>query len=413
MPWTDEADMTENWDIRFGNGAYGVGGIRQNDMFYVSSKSFDYLNHADMFAQYGNGVLVYDGYFKDCIARSGTSYSAPICAAVVLLMMCVYKKIYGESESYGKGSHFMDFVKIHTNPLYDEMNRIVGNGKPDLMYYNKLIADDCSVGVNGIAVKEVVAIHGEGVDIAPIVNPENADNIAVTYNYDVSKLAIRGNTVYPLIEQESTIEVAAYSNMNEDKTATFNVNVPKGVSHASVITETDLPTELAEGKVSVLGNNRAKNYTIQMFIKVADIDTNTTKKVFDFYTADGKHNAYLNIEHKASAASQTLRLGIKRIYADGTWNDISVEYLARAAWFESLEGKNYVLTFTVKDGKYEVLLNGNTIGGGNLVAVLPLYDWLINADVLVNGSAEDVLAYDRVLTYEEIIQNTISLLNKA
>ena len=358
-----------------------------------------------IFVQYGDGVGVYAPEKKLVSPEPGTSYSCPMHTAIVMLMKNVFDKLYGKAESYGKGSDFMKFVIVHTNPLYDEMNKAVGNGRADLMYYNALLANDNSVSVTNLEIADVNAIHGGGVDISPIVTPENADTLKVTYDYDMSKLAIVDDAVYPLVEQEETIGITAYSNMNGDVTSTFNVAVPATTAKTYEINESSISYDDR-------GTSRVKNnYTLQVLFTYPDIDTNTSKNPVLF--EDDIRKVFLNCLGKSAVAEQKFQFVTLKKRDGGTTDTLMQTCFFKGQSVEELEGKNFVVSFVFEGDYLKFYLNGNLLGTRLLRIDLPIASLTVEPTFLPSGktTADCVRIYDRVLTHEEVIRNTIALLN--
>lgn len=412
LEWTEEERILMDTDAYFGENVFLVGSINEDDTFSpfsnssypTSANSKTSFTHEDIFAQYGSNIMAVTNAFGGMIySACGTSCSSPICAAIVALMKNVYIKLYGEKKPYGKNSDFMRFVKIHSNPIYHVMNRAVGNGKPDLMYFNPLLANGTTVNVENVEIAEVNAIHGRGVDISPIVTPSNADNLAVTYDYDMSKFAIMGSVLHPLIEQADTISITAYSNMNEDKVATFNVNVP---------TTSTKTYETYKKRISLedAAMPNSTKFTLQARINFPNIDSAKEENIFTFEHDDIL--VYLRNSFGKTMPTQKMRIMAEESVSNtDKTNLVMDDRLIGGTRMENLEGEVCVITLAVDDKNYSFYINGNLLRSGTLVTDVPLCGLTVNESYLPNGSAEDIRIYEGLLSHEEVIQNTIALLN--
>ena len=369
-----------------------------------TSEVSEVVSPGDIFVQYGNNVPMHNGYSQSERENGcGTSYSSPICASIVLLMKNIYKKIYGEQVSYGKGSDFMDFVKRHTGPIYNEMNRATGNGKPDLMLFNSSVANNTSVGVDAIEVDDVVAVCGKAACVKSKVTPANADNIALTYDYDLSKLAIAGDTVYPLKESgtEQKIGVTAYSNMNGDKNDNFEVVVPA----------TNTKTYEVDKKYLTLDEavtSNSQKFTLQLRVTFPDKDSDES---YDFLTfTSGDTVLHLRGEFKEDSKLQRFRLAAFKD-PDGKNYKAMQDNVFGGTRMENMENELCVITLAVDNDSYTFYLNGNLLRKGKLNADAPLSGLTVDTSFLPYGVEKDVRVYEEILSQEEIIQNTVALLN--
>lgn len=409
--WTRDSSFPTDWNFKdyFGDNVIPVIGLDYDDTSYNESTNIPLLgnfSYKDVFADYGGGIKAYSGSRKKYSIFNGNSYSCPICTSLVALLQVVYKKINPSATSFNKNSEFIKFVRTHTNPLYERMNNAVGNGKIDLMYYNALIANNSSIAVDSINISDISNLSIAGTNIPSIVSPNNADNTLLTYNFDRSKFAIIDNKIYPLYENSYTETITAYSNMNAGCTSSFNVSVP-----VTQYKTYEIPDAIDHSAISSIDPN---SYTVQIKMSFLPINSIRDKySIFSGYTEDSSIMATLRFG--AYSSGSTIRKTGKFYIMENTGTSKAILYntfLFAQDDFDSLVGKDFVFTCTVEDDVIVFYLNGNFISKGKLAGYkFPISKITINTGILKNDINTDVRYYSRVLTQEEIVKNTIALLN--
>lgn len=409
--WTRDSSFPTDWNFKdyFGDNVIPVIGLDYDDTSYNESTNIPLLgnfSYKDVFADYGGGIKAYSGSRKKYSIFNGNSYACPICTSLVALLQVIYKKINPSFTSFNKNSEFMQFIRIHTNPLYKNMNNAVGNGKIDLMYYNPLIANNSSINVDSINISDISNINITGTSIPSTVSPNNADNTLLTYNFDRSKFAIIDNKIYPLYENSYTETITAYSNMNAGCTSSFNVSVP-----VTQYKTYEIPDAIDHSAISSIDPT---SYTVQIKMSFLPINSIRDKySIFSGYTEDSSIMATLRFG--AYSGGSTIRKTGKFYIMENTGTSKAVLYntfLFAQDDFDSLVGKDFVFTCTVEDDVIVFYLNGNFISEGKLAGYkFPMSKITINTGILKNNIDTDVRYYPRVLTQEEIVENTAALLN--
>lgn len=409
--WTQDSSFAIDFNFKdyFGDNVIPVVGLDYDDTSYNESTNIPLLgnfSYKDIFADYGGGIKAYSGRRKKYSIFSGTSYSCPICTSLVALLQVVYKKINPSVTFFNKNSEFMQFIRTHTNPLYKCMNIAVGNGKIDLMHYNSLVANNSSIAVDSIDISDISNLNIEGANIHSLVSPNNADNVLLTYSFDRSKFAVIDNRIYPLYENSYTETITAYSNMNADCTSSFNVSV----SDTQYKTY-EIPNAIDYSVISSINPN---NYTVQVKMTFLPINSISDKySVFSGYTEDNSIMA--NLRFGGYSSGSTIRTAGKFYVIENIGSSKAVLYntfLFAQNDLNALSNKECVLTFTVEGDVIIFYLNGNFISKGKLAGYkFPMSKIIVNTEVLKNDINTDVRYYPRVLTQEEIVENTAALLN--
>lgn len=416
-PWTEEP----YYDIenRYGNGVFMVTNIDyDNRVSGISpTKVCPSFTYRDYYAEYGSNIKVYSALRDRVYRENGTSIGTPICASIIMLMLNVYAKMHEAENSFGKDSQFMkEFVRNHTDPLYFNINAAVGNGRPDLMVYNQIVESgvDLSVQVSSVRIDNVEAKQGVGTKIPSAVSPANADNILLTYDYDMTKLALMGNEVFPLYEDDFTENVIARSNMTEGVNASFDVFATEENKNTYEIEEHEVLVIDDDEYLSVSGAEYGEGHTVQIVVDLPDIDPNTSEEnsYYDLLSyVNGSEKTHLRVFNKADSERKNDILMLVSSQDEDYNVGLAKCILSAGNQWEDIEGSRVVLTLVYCQKRFEVYANGNLLGRGEIDCELFLDGLIVFKEFLATNDKKSIRVYDRVLSNFEIIKNTIALLN--
>lgn len=387
---------------------------------------------------------------QGCLVTSnGTSYSSPLLMGQLLLLMNIYRKLPdSDTSSFGKDSEFMRFVKSHwLRRLPQNMDFAQGIGMidplADPIKEIKLLRNESSLP------NEVFCNLGEYLDL----NYADSGKGTFTPEYQFDKIAItRDGHLYSLYE--GVIEnLPIYSNTSRnssrlsDGTNTyydknhFRRNITINTSHSSVYPNSStLPISnitLEDKDVFSLNIDRTTDFTVSLCVKLDDSSNEFVKSV------PSNASMYIPVAYFKDANDN-----INKLQLTGTKKGDKVDFHRSGLLVQSNDkGKNnykitqfdlaYITTGDSYDSNGDLAKNSIIIGDnfGNMVItfvkqgseLLVYYngtyrgimsfdndyikEFYIAKEFLCDDSEDCIFAYNQVLTDDEIVKNSIAILN--
>ena len=388
----------------------------------------------------------------------GTSMSCPSCGGTFILMRKIYSKLYPEETNYGKHSPFMDYVKTHwMDPLDNLTSFSVGMGLPCFLAeprveYRGANKSSGAVSVEGLKIGQPFDILGTFV--------ENNKN-GCAFDYDHNLMAQTGESTFVPVQSYGTerLEVQGYTKnfinglTAEQKAKNYNeitylLGAPEqqqfdisqdGKVDFVTTSSFDYGMSSHEDVYFTLGQNDSKNFAMQFIVdlktvaKAAPIsviqgDNGTVK-----YSVGNQKLVLINIPNNKDYLSFCLG-GLKATspddiefqYGHGTSSSTSFRIMPESnprTAPTTVGGTAKILHLTEDDVAVLTLCLKETdlLGyyNGNLMFRLPLEfvdvcarDFAIKASMVKDEKIDNAIAYNRVLSQTEIINNSIALLQK-
>ena len=439
--------------------------LRQQSQFSNSSVDANVANFGmlraedDYFSSYGDMIPGCRNYLGARGIAQGTSMASPNCNGTLALFRVIYSKMFPECTSFGKGSEFMNYVKTHWldhNPF--NMAFAVGMGFPDILAQPKPMwtphSSPISLSVDG-------ETHvGDRVEVVSneVCNSKTTCKPGVTFDLDLyywaqvspdALVGIRsGNPSITTYTQGTTTERPLDTNYYVNTFApdilpnTEPIELIKSsVGAVPLVAVWDDPyTELVEEQQRfVIPDGTEKEldsteFTVQMAIKY-DVDhmfPNLPDTPGDYdgaithlakWNIDEVNYQILNVVNvKAKVAEDlTKTLTFVGTGSAGSQSKIHQGTLPNADFpqgniygqkrLRTQDGDLVIITATFKDGWITYYYNGTIIGCSyQCDKMSKLRDLSVFDTDLVNHSCADVVFYSRVLTHEEIIHNTIAMI---
>lgn len=389
----------------------------------------------------------------------GTSMSCPNCGGTFILMRKIYSKLYPEETNYGKHSPFMDYVKTHwMDPLDDLTSFSVGMGLPCFLAsprkeYQGSNKTSGAFSIDGLKV-------GQPFDIVGVLVDGNKNGCA--FDYDHNFMAqISENTFIPIQPFSSgTMTVQGYTKnfLNNPTTEqkaenynkiTFSLEAP--LEQSFIISQTDKVPLIEVNSFDygmsthddvyyTLGQSQNRKFTLQFVIDMKSIikaapvseeqvtENNVTTTE---YTVGNQKIVLINIPN----SQNYLYFCVGGLKANSL-TDVVIQYgpgSSKVTSFRVMSASSpRTVPATVGGISNIIHLSENDVGvitlcldetdllgyyNGNLMFRLPLEyvrisakDFAIKASMVKDGKIENAIAYDRILSQEEIISNSIALL---
>ena len=393
----------------------------------------------------------------------GTSMSCPNCGGTFTLMRKIYSKLHPEETNYGKHSPFMEYVKTHWMDSLPHLTSFsVGMGLPSFLasptkphkgaikFSGNITLDSVEVGKSFCAI-----------DIA-----RKGGKPGCSYDFDHNYFAeIEDGVFVPLRAFSEGKSLTAYTRdflqnpSNEEKAENYNkanVVIPSCKAKASNVLADDLgavsSTEnfvcggnVQEGDYFTFSNTPQKTFTLQFVVDVKTV-LEAAPKSFDeegkpkvgqqkillvnvpsekeyLYLAVGAIGAYL-------PEGKTQVDDIEPIiqYGPGSGKTTSFRLLSSATFGERKfpstiggcsnilhlkENDQAVITLVLNEAELLGYYNGNRIFRLPLEYVnVALDGFALKQNMVKDANQDNVRIYNRILSQEEIIQNSIALLQQ-
>lgn len=434
---TDEdVTSTENHTNTFYVGAFTP--CRTQATFSNSSVDCNLINGTplDYWCHYGDQIMGYRNYLGSIGCAQGTSMASPNCNATLTLMRVIYSKIFPQETSFGKPSNFVKYVREHwCDRIFHQMDFASGYGMP------YILAEP--VITKPLAVPPIIQFEDTVELYKPFkLNYLTNDNSLNTYtlDYDYRKLAVtRDNILYGL--KPGVVDINVYSNSSIQSPNPYSQNyyketvsvevVDNGMSY-NVITNGRLPvtTGIMGNYHGVILETNEQNkdtdcYTVQLPIKY------TPQDVMSISTTPGTYSnsSIMYLIYNCNAGEGKVGMsGINyTVAADGTvtWNLNGTQLvhqgpssqptsrLAKYNRYRTATGELGVLTMKVNPDGVDYYYNGTHLMFVDTLDDNPilLRNIIILLKPLCHDSPDCVYMYDRELTDDEIIQNTIAIIN--
>ena len=418
----------------------------------------DYLSH------YGEQIAAYAPDKDKLSFIAGTSMSSPNCNATLTLMRVIYQKMYPEDELFGKDSDFMKYVERNwMDRLNGQMTFSVGLGMPSF----NCEPNDTQVG----SVQPVGCSYPSSVRVGEpfkaSMATSNGCKMDMTYNYKYSHFAQMQDMLVPITKfTSSTVNIYTNTDIegvghsaNANGGPSFRENYVKG-SFELKCSEDILSTRVMSGledriqasPISIMANDSTYEcfncgeydgpMTVQ-FATVIDAD------IIPVEWCPDEAGSYIgNLELVLKRSNDSLSSMIVTVCAvevsvddNGVITkvlDIPYSYtyeedgktqtadnvfvykglsgtsgLLTTARADIHTGDRLVVTLVYdSDGEAQVYLNGTLVNSivPGINRGIAANDILIPKYVLINDCADDVFIFNRKLTHEEILNNTITLL---
>ena len=421
----------------------------------------DGLTTEDFISHYGEQIASYKEGSQGPYFIQGTSMASPNCNATLLLMRKIYAKINPQCDSFGKYSEFMEYVKENwIDPIDDAMSFAVGIGIPcfnhaprqkvwgtippkQATYPSKIqlgqpfkiqsvVSDNCKNKITyGHNFRDFAKINDS---LIPIRLNAQGFNIYTNSAIDSRELSkeetgtFRYNSNYKteLIEgieilDNSTLQLQAKNNIHigVEKTMSTGDSFEQYITLDKEFTDFTLQIPILFSYEHFTDNVEIQGLQTLYFIDIA-------RYYIDNNYAGPLTTAYIEIK---DGGDQGVILSVPAIfeYEGETYKNAlkccrPLSYAIGAATIASSFGTKrinlqqndlFILTvvFSKEDGT-TMYYNGNLI---NKVISEPNFDLtastlFVTKKILINNSAEDVIWYDKALSQEEVINNTIVLL---
>ena len=389
----------------------------------------------DYFAYFGEQLPAFGNIRRTLRSFTGTSGASPACCGILLLMKNIYRKMFPTETSFGKYSNFMNHVRTRwCDHMHNQMDTAIGFGMPYILaqpYAPRLLESEPQ-----IKFQPSVEL-GNPLDVTYLIDRYAKQSFTPEQRY--SSIAIsRSGDIYPLFPAQP-LNLKFYSNSSQKYPLDYNSNYYTADISVTVldnnvsevpgslpISETKLTTDnLDEAVITVKDSSiEDKEFTVQFALDFtdklypADVGSYTTKRDLLYFTDSG-YDAYV-------ALSQ-----IKYNYGD-TYVNLSNAAITQKYFNEVSERLEYttvarkmgvhldlsvtpyaIITMTFSKKGIVYFLNGTVVGHTSNYPELnvKLSDVYVNRDSLCHNTTGCVRMYNRILTDEEIIQNTIYLLN--
>jgi hypothetical protein len=396
---------------------------------------------------FGDQLFVWNNHIKSLKCGAGTSYSAPLCCSVLLLLKNIYIKMFPDEISFGKYSNFMDHVRnrwcIHKD---SNMDSAEGYGVPHIFaspYAPKLLNNVVSTNWEPVIKYSNEVSIGEDIELEYETNNIRAKS-GCTVEPLLSYIAIDSdNAVYPL-KPDVDIQIKIFSNSSLENPINYRENYH---THEISINSTDADVGEVDGSVnlceSVLTTDycnetvircsedvpNCEEFTVQFALDFSDklypLDIGQytlSRELFYFYNGNELGRFYINgisyisgdkyvtlspntmLHHRYFSATETRGRNLVETQSVGYGINNKVDFNATSY---------AIITVTVSDSMVTYYFNGTNIG--SIIKLedddLQLSKMYINKQSLCHNGMGCVRMYDRVLSEKEIIQNTVSMLN--
>lgn len=397
------------------------------------------LSTIDYMTQYGSSIPVqanilagneiyYTNYYT-----SGTSFSSPMLCAMLLLLRIIYSKFdNADKSSFGKLSPFMDYVRERwCDCLENQMDFSVGYGMPNVLALplsRKFIESD-----SGSATKKGYVLRA---DLGECVQTRNG-NVYSIRQPDLSAVDMASKSNIQLGSVDSSFKVVDHAMYKVSEVTFTDCFHNKDI----VPLTTTIPFNTEPEQDIYAGSSYE---VFKMNLESRDLPTEYTIS----FLVDLKPSTILDVDIGGDAKEVTVNTNIlflkgsefTRIMRGGNWsykpNDdkfISMERLVYSLYrftedslvipsgseplIPKIEGfiEKYtkaVFTITVDEKFINTYFNGRHISA---MKMDELNDFdasgvAINKVSLVDNSSSYIYGYDRVLSEEEIVENTAAIL---
>lgn len=397
------------------------------------------VNKENYISYFGENIPTFHNTRREMYSYSGTSGSSPLCCAVLMMLKIIYKKMFPDYHgNFGTNSPFMHHVRQRwCEPLIDQMDYAVGFGMPNIFaepYAPSLLKFQPSV------------THNNSVFLGDPININYTSDVYSKQSYTVerklSSICIdRSGDLYPLFENDS-LDIKLYSNsgiLNSDeyKNSYFVNNVcisvlPRDIGevpgHLQLVDTTFSNDYVNESVIAISDrNNTSKEFTVHFAIDFTNklyptnVGSYTSVRDLLYFIVNGATAALQLKGITYSSGDKYVNLksaGFTQVYLDR--NGIK-EFLSRPSIGRKIANSldmsvsSYAIITVTGSPKYGVcyFLNGTLLGytPNYPTTEIQVSDLYVNKDSLCHDAIGCVRIYDRVLTDNEIIQNTIHLLN--
>lgn len=405
-------------------------GISQSSIEAVSGN----WTRSSYLCNYGDGVFGFNNHSRKQLAVTGTSFSAPLCNGVLMLMRNLYAKMFPGETSFGKWSNFMNHVRNRwCNHMNDQMDLAVGYGFPDV--FAEPYAPRLLVEAPKVEHMDTVTL-GDALDISCAVQKYSKQG----YTPELKPSAIaagRNGRLYPLMS--GPLSLRLYSNSSQKEPASYTENyfandievdvLPNVISEVDgslVLSLDTLSNEYLDEEVVRIADTALadQEFTVQFALDLTDklypvdVGTYATSREL-LYFINGAHVGRLvlaGISYTSGDAYITFGASSFRhaYYSELTEQNEAFAmgaYLCNA--LDMAKTPYAIITMTCSKNGINYFMNGTHIGHiPNVPEVnIKVSDVFVNKNSLCHDAAGCVRIYNRVLTDEEIIQNTICMLN--
>lgn len=421
--------------------AYSSNSMGANDKEYGTG-----FTKEDYLACYGDQILGYENNTGNIMIKQGTSMASPNCNGILALMRIIYSKISPSCSSFGKGSEFMEYVKNYwMDPIENNMTFAVGMGMPYIFATPQGKRKNLTK-FNGALPSSVEYCVGSSFEVVDSI-PKDCKK-GVSYDFDPYYIVQWDEKTFIPVREGQNVQVDIYSNENQNNwDEELNGNFFKSSIFIDAITpldftliedaisglETAVP-EIGTGKYIIPNVQQPQSEEIFTVQFVAKCDMATLASDFTGTSGairTGSLLAFLKRGEKIplelmftgfeagmvnGVVSPIIKDKMKLAFGYFDTNTLPNDYRGYCynycSRFKIKTNDIFVLTFVFEQDHIKCYYNGTLIMYiKSSEYKYNLSDIYINSTATIHG-AKDVVFYTRALSQEEVINNSIALIQK-